>query len=191
MLNEIISDAVLHSLIRQTCDENEVFIDIDNSLLSGGCLSDDNIIIIKLDAYYNSKQMHNPPPSPNCLIVLRCKDGTYNVYIIELRHCNGAKRVKLKDIRQKFETAIFDFVGSKYSHIFSHHKYKIKSVFLWLVADPFCTSGLSKDVFEKKVKGTVYDTYLSMRPLPVLGRLELILPKFPNQSDPYPKISPC
>jgi len=191
MIDSILQDQQLHALVRQACAENGLYVDIDSSLLNGDVLNFDKIIILKPDAYYCSKFMVSPPPSIDYIVVVKCTDETYKLYLIELRDCNGSSLVKRKVIEKKFLTIATDFFEKKFPDIFSKDRYKISSIKLWLVADPFNTATIDQEMYEKKIKGTVIEQYLSMKPISVLGKLALIEPILPYIQKPVPRVMPC
>lgn len=191
MIDAIIQHPVLNNIIRETCSDNGLFVEIDGNLLNNGCLDSERIIILKTDAYYSSHIMHNPPPSVDCIIVVKCQDESYKFYIVELRNCTGTSLIKTGIIEHKFKTIADDFFTKQFPAIFSTKEYSIRSVKLWLVTDPFKTGKLNEEQYKKKIKGSVIEQYLSIKPLRILGKIALITPILPRIEKPYPKITGC
>lgn len=191
IIDLIRNNSDLCGLSREGCSEHAVSVQIDDKLLIDGFVNHEKIIILKMDAYYHSDHMHNPPPSIDCLVIVRCDDGKYNFYLIELRDCKRTKRIRPREIKGKFVTIIDDFIGKRYEDIFVNCFKDVAVVNLWVVTDPLKTCGLSDEEYEKKVKGTVIDAYSSMKPMKVFGKYCLITPILPRQSYPCPVITSC
>lgn len=80
MFNKIQGNDVLYELITVYCSENSIEVCLSEDI------EEDRILIIKPDLYYNSSRMHNPPPSIDCIIIIKCKDNLkYSMNLIELR----------------------------------------------------------------------------------------------------------
>lgn len=190
LFDQIHNHSILGQICRQTCEENNSKVCIDEPLLSNGILDDNKILILKPDAYYNSLVMHNPPPAIDCLIFVKCTSGNYDMYLIELRDCSGSSRISLKEILPKFDTIVNRFFN-EFHDIFELVEHKINSVFLWLVVDPYNTRRLNSNKVNKKILGTVLEQYSSMRPFNIFGKFEIIQPKLPSHDMPSPIIAQC
>ena len=104
MFEAILNDPDLFSLYRAACEENEICIEFSEHL------PDDQYLILKIDAYYHSSRMHNPPRSIDCLIIVQCDTNPcYDFYLIELKNISSPKGFNTTEIREKFNTAIEDF----------------------------------------------------------------------------------
>jgi hypothetical protein len=183
MLEEIYNHPDLFEITRQPCVENGVGGHIARSLLVDGHLDSERVVILKIDAFYDSSRMHNPPPSPDCLVIVRCCDGSYSAYVIELRNVNSVRGVPRKEMLAKFKTALNDFIGERFKDIFwVDGQFRIKVLRLFLVTDPYAVSrrGMTGDDYRKYLKGTALDAFSSMEPLSVGGLVCPVEPILPN-----------
>jgi len=113
MFENILSNSDLFALCRATCEENEARVAFEEKL------REDNYIVLKIDAYYNSLRIHNPPPAIDCLIIVNCEtNDCYDFYLVELRDIKSSKGFDLEKIKQKFATTINDFLGGEFKAIF-------------------------------------------------------------------------
>lgn len=190
MFEAIYADPDLFAITRQHCRENDVGAAVSEELLNEhGDLLHDRVLVLKLDALYSSKNMHNPPPAPDYLIIVKCGDDSYEGYIIELRDTSQMGAVRSKQILPKFRTAVDDFLSTRYRHIFfNDDDIVFKSLKLYLVTDPLRlrSKGLSDAEYKSRIRGTVLDAYASLAPVVVGRRAYLIEPMLPD-----PAVRPC
>lgn len=182
MFDSIINNPELFHLIRQNCSENDVGIDFHNEFITAdGTLDPNKILVLKTDSFYSSKLMHNPPPSIDYLILLKCEElSGYHIYLVELRNTKNTTGVKPGIIRQKFETVINDFLLNKFASFFSTPK--ILKIKCYLVTDPLKirNKGLSEAEIRGYIQGTVLDAYSNLEPLVYKDKILIIEPKLPN-----------
>jgi hypothetical protein len=178
----------LHGLLRGTVRENDIGVTFDNNLLHNGEVDDDSVLIFKIDSYYNSTQMHNPPKSVDYLVVVRCEHNSgFDAYIIELRNVSETSGVKPREIRKKFETVFLDFFV-KFKDEFSIILNNLNSLRLYLVTDPLGlrNKDLSEIEINKRIKDTVIEAFGFLTPFEFLGKPYLIEVKIPD-----PLIAAC
>lgn len=180
MIDAVVSNPELFSLLRATCDDNNICVQICDDLLEGGSLREEVIKIIKIDEYYNSTKMHNPPPSIDCLIIIKTGENQFGLTLIELKNVSSAKYIKPSLIRPKFDTTIQDFLSSRFAEVFMNPLYQIAYFELWLVTNPYRWPPLSEDQYHKKVKGTALELYLSEKPYKFRDKIALIIHKPPD-----------
>ena len=167
------------------CSENNATVEFDSSLLIDNYLNDEKILILKPDNFYHSSRMHNPPPSPDCLILTRCTEKErYALYLIELRDVKDTKGLKYKDIVKKFNTMVNEFFP-EFEAIFSSTDYKIIAFYL-VTTYPKNSSQLSDDEYHSRIAGSALDAYGSQKPLKLFNKAVAIQPK----SSPF-KITSC
>jgi len=112
MFETILLNSDLFGLCRETCEENNARVEFSKQL------AEDNYIVLKVDAYYNSLRIHNPPPSIDCLILVKCDTNEcYDFYLVELRDIKSSKGFEIENIQQKFATTIDDFLNDKFKDI--------------------------------------------------------------------------
>lgn len=79
MLDKITNHPELFGISRQSCEENDIGVRICDELMDNGQLREDAIRILKMDAYYSSKNKHNPPPAIDCLIIIKTGEGAFGL----------------------------------------------------------------------------------------------------------------
>lgn len=190
MFEQIYNDPELFQIIRQQCRENDVGATVSPALLSeGGDLDHSRIIVLKLDSLYSSQNMHNPPPAPDYLVIVKCGDDAYEGYIIELRDTGALGATRASSILPKFRTAVDDFLSQRYRHLFFRGDDVVfKTLKLYLVTDPLGvrSKGLTDDEYKERIRGTTLDAYASIEPVRVGRRALVIEPILPD-----PTIEPC
>ncbi|MDM8521956.1 hypothetical protein QUF80_01155 [Desulfococcaceae bacterium HSG8] len=179
MLDEILQDTELFALCRGECFENDICIEFDE------LLAEDRFLILKTDAYYSSSRMHNPPPSLDCLIVVECETTPcYDFYLIEMKDISSPSGFEIENIRQKFATVIEDFLKNRFGHIFSNPTYCLNKFRLYFVSDACRIKkkfrGITQEAYRKKILGTKYEAFLSLKPFEFRGKKALIDPRLPN-----------
>lgn len=165
MFDNIRNSADLFGVECGSCSENNTAVQFENSLKIGNDLNENLVLILKPDNFYNSNRMANPPPSPDCLILVRCLEKKhYDLYLIELRDVKNSKNLKCVDIEKKFQTMIDQFFVD-YEDIFKQVIYG--SIKFYLVTSYPSGTGID---FEKKVKGCALDAYSSRKPFKFYNR---------------------
>ncbi len=180
MLEAIERNPELFAISVRSCEENNVGVDVCEALLSGTDLNDAIIKILKVDAYYSSLNFATPPKSIDCLIVVKCDSGGYELTLAELRDVKSTRGIKPSDILDKFKTTFVEFMTQDFADIFSNPTYQIVSVRAWLVSDPFNAPHLSDDVYRRKLRGTVLDRFQAEKPFQIHQHVVLIRPMRPN-----------
>jgi hypothetical protein len=190
MFERIYQDPELFAIIRQQCRENDVGATVAAALLDGnGDLNHERVIVLKLDSLYSSQNMHNPPPAPDYLVIVKCAENAYEGYVIELRDSVQTGAVRASQILPKFKTALDDFLSKRYRHIFFNgDEIVFKTLKLYLVTDPLGlrSKGLSEVEYMSRIRGTTLDAYASLDPVIIGDRALLIEPVLPD-----PTIEPC
>jgi len=175
-LEELRNDPILRNFLCYECQENGIAIEVSDQV------SADNLIIIRVDEFYNSLKMGNEtPPSPDCLIVQYCRDNQYVIYVVELKNVGDLKNEPLNGIRSQFETCLLDFMSDRFRQYFYNPSYNFaNSLNLLFISLPREAKSNSKD------RTTRLDNLLAMSPIPFANRKYVIKHKVPN-----PVIQPC
>nr|VFK40471.1 MAG: hypothetical protein BECKTC1821E_GA0114239_100762 [Candidatus Kentron sp. TC] len=161
MFDEIINCPELSGLLRQTCEENDVCVTVCDELIGDdGLLRHDLINILKVDKYYSSSKMHNPPASIDCLIIIKTGDREFGLTLVELKGVSDARGLIPRKIKPKFDTTVCEFLSGRFTDIFERSDFTISYFHLWLVTDPYKWLSMSEGEYRKKVKGTVLEMYL-------------------------------
>lgn len=174
MFDVILTTPELFSISRETCEENNIGIELSNQLLETN-----NFIILKIDAYYNSKRMPDPPPAIDCLIIVKCiKNECYDFYLIELKNLKKIKHLDRKNVEGKFNSTL-NFIEKEFVEVFG--SYCLNRAYFYLVSDvlQLRKCGLTEEQYRKKVKGTKLD-YLQNTIFQFRGKIVYISPELPN-----------
>lgn len=129
LIDNIRESLVLQSYLRDICEDEGICVDINP------VISSKDYIIIKVDDFYNSIDpkflgLEKTPPSPDCLIILKCADNNYSLTIVELRNVQSSKGFTVKEIKEKFETCLNDFMLIRFKEYFDYSYKKINLFFV-------------------------------------------------------------
>lgn len=171
MINKILHSEELEPFISDTCEENNICVNMDESILKT------HYTIIKVDRYYNSLHLGKTPPSVDCLIVLKCRDNDFAIYLVELKNIKSSKNFDIDHIYNKFKSTIENFMAHRFKNIFQNEKrYKIKILYLYFVTCPYGEDEKSR----RKGGTTKLDSLLARNPFKFQGKLYQIKHKIPN-----------
>ncbi|MCP4347036.1 MAG: hypothetical protein GY795_16100 [Desulfobacterales bacterium] len=185
MFDEIFQHPDLFGLTRAGCEENDVGVQISEQL------NEEDFIVLKIDSFYNSLRLTKPPPSVDCLIIVKCNTvAYYDFYLAELKNINSPKHFDINNVVKKFETTIHDFLTLKFPDIFLNDEYCLNNLYLYFVSDVYrikkANPDITKEEYDKKIKGLKIETFLSIKPFEFRGKKALISPLLPN-----PVVSEC
>lgn len=140
--------------ICNTCAENGFSADIHPAI------SSDDVLIIKVDGYFSTQNFRetHPPSAPDCLIIVKCKEGHYDLYIVELKNVSDIDTIGGEDkIREKFNTCLHDYMSNLLGRYFGGDSiYEFGKIQLHLVTNPF------RKKFDVKANLLRYKTQLNM-----------------------------
>ncbi len=123
--------------------------------------------IIKVDKYYNSLNIEKRPPSIDCLIVRECITKGYGLTLVELKKTATAGDIELKNIKEKFETTLYDFIQTKFKTALHVQYSDIKLYFV------------SNIEIHKRDNGLKMDTLINLK-FKFNGSNLMITPRMPN-----------
>jgi len=186
MLEAIELNEQLRQICRESCGENNIQIGICDALVSGGLLDQSLIKILKVDEYYSSKNFSQAPKAIDCMIVVRCESGEFEITLAELRDVKSTKGIPPRDILDKFKTVFHKFMAEDFCEIFADPQHKVKKIEAWLVSDPFNLPQLSVENYRRKVGSTRLDVIQSAKPFSFRGHAVPIRALRPN-----PEICSC
>lgn len=167
MIKRIQSDSKLKKILVDECCENDYSVNFSEKINRN-----EDVAILKVDAYYNTKDFAKPPKSIDCLVVLRCKDGSFSLYLVELRNIRRMKHLKVSQIDTKFKTTVNDFMAKRFLEIFMDEQLNIKDIKAYFVTDPRgAGKGVDQEIFDRKYKGTRLDASLARPLLRFRGRV--------------------
>ena len=121
MIDEIKSHEVLSKYLVDECSEGNSSVSIDSRIKK------EDYVIIKVDSYYNENVRPDTPPSPDCLIIQKCVDGTYGATIVELKDISNSRGFTVDNMLGKFATCIEDFISNRFSDVLfvDYKKFKL------------------------------------------------------------------
>ena len=163
MLERIKSDPVLSRFLIPRCEDEGICVSFDSGI------SAHDYIIIKVDNYYNSLGMSKTPPSPDCLIVLKCRDNGYSLTLVELKGVGNSKGFELANLVGKFRTCLDDFISIRFKDLLFKD---YKDVKLYFVSEI--------DVYKRDI-GLKMDLLINTR-IHYNGKSYLIRPYMPTPS---------
>lgn len=149
MISKINNNRNLRPYCRHDISDEGVVVPVSETL------GEESFVGVKVDDYYNDTiKDNNCPKSVDYVVAVDCSCDSYKLYILELK---GGKRknLKAKDIYEKFESTIQDFLEKRFKDIFCYDAYKYKSVELYLV-NPF-PGGYEKYEDYLKIKSHIKD----------------------------------
>ncbi|NCU32066.1 MAG: hypothetical protein EOM23_03835 [Candidatus Moranbacteria bacterium] len=170
MINAICGNPDLFNILRGTCEEEGVKVAVCPELLIDGEADDSQILILKIDRYYNTQNFAKPPKSIDCLIVIDNKGNRFSLDLLELKSTKYLKRIKFRDIHTKFKTTIENFMKIDFKTIFLSEKYKVIDIELHLVAG----HNFSQEQFRRKIKAPLLDAAQSFKPFEFRGHIKQI-----------------
>jgi hypothetical protein len=99
----------------------------------------DSYVAIDIDEYYHHIGLKTIPAIADILLVAqRLSYKEYNhIYIVEMKNIKKPQHFSVKNIYEKFYTAVEDFMKTKYTDIFMDENYKIERFRLFFVSDVF------------------------------------------------------
>jgi len=131
--------------------------------------------------------MHNPPPSIDCIVLVKCdNDNCYNLFLVELKDINSSDGFNKKNIVSKFKTTIDAFLLNKFRDIFLEEKYC--NFNCYFVTNPYHCGGMTQEEYDRKIhnEGLKLDYFNSIKPFEFQGKVSFIQPILPN-----PMVSEC
>lgn len=177
LLEKIKSNATLSKYLCDQCSENGISLQISNTI------TEDDFLIIKVDDYYNA-EVHPSPASPDCLIVQKCADGRYLIYIVELKDIIDQHGFTLDNMKEKYNTCLDDFMGNRFGDVFHDYNFIIKTIKLYFITDPYGFK--EKPDKQLNMRGHKLDSLMAIR-IPKYFNLHLYI----EHRLPNPTILPC
>jgi hypothetical protein len=126
MIRVIKEHPELRYFAKEDCEENGVECIISRDI------PHDEFVILKPDQFYASAFRASPakiPKAIDCLIVVRCMNGKFRLFLIELK----SGRIDTQDIIDKFETCRTDFLVERFYDIFNAEGVEYESIMSLLI----------------------------------------------------------
>lgn len=111
MINRIKRHPTLSNHLEETCCENGICVTFDEGILPN------SYVIIKVDKFYNGLKLgKKTPASIDCLIVRKCKQSGYGLTLVELKNIASGKGFDIANMKEKFETTLYDFIKNRFKN---------------------------------------------------------------------------
>lgn len=129
MIQTIVNEKSFRGCLHHKIEDEGVGVSVDSRL------TQDQYIGIKVDDYYTSLHQKVIPKAVDFVVAVDCECDSYVLYVMEMKGVKNPSSTK--DIQEKFDTTINDFLQNRYKNIFLDSKYKYKDVFLYLVTTAY------------------------------------------------------
>ena len=123
LFREIKENIDLSKIICEQCEDEGIGITIDPRI------AQNDVLILKVDDFYNSLTIEKRPPSPDCFILVQCESGGFKLTIVELKNIDI---FTVNDIVQKFKTCLDDFMTIRFADYFDFDYQKIELILVSL-----------------------------------------------------------
>ena len=164
MINKIKSHRVLSKFIEDSCCENEIYISFDKDVLP------ETYAIIKVDNYYNSLKLgKKTPASIDCLIIRECIKTGFGLTLVELKKVETGKGFQIENMRQKYETTLYDFIKRRFKNTLDINYKEVKIYFV------------SKQELYKRDLGLKMEVLINLK-FKFNNKTLMIKPEMPNPS---------
>lgn len=179
MIQTIVDEKSLKGCLYYKIEDEGVEATIDSGLTK------EQYVGIKVDDYYAGLHQKVIPMSVDFVVPVDCECNSYVLYVLEMK---GVKNPpSTKEIHEKFNTTMYDFLQNRYKDVFLNPKYKYKNVFLYLVTTAY-KKAVELGSFKKyeelmskmKAKDTLFtDSKLSAKPYIFRGKAYYIQREVP------------
>jgi type IV secretory pathway VirD2 relaxase len=133
MVKKIKTDALLSQFLTNNLLENDVGVIINKDM------PQDSFVAISIDEYYHHIGLKTIPAIADILLVAQklSQRDQHHIYIVEMKNISSPHSFTVKNIYDKFYTAVEDFMKIKHADIFMNNNYKIERFKLYFVSDAY------------------------------------------------------
>jgi hypothetical protein len=111
-IERVKQDPALAPYICERCEEEGIGVTIHPDL------TEDQYVIVSIDAFYEAQKMSNTPASADCLILQECENIGFCIFVVELKSQNTSEGLTVQNLRAKFETSWNDFMALRFKEHF-------------------------------------------------------------------------
>jgi hypothetical protein len=176
LIHNLLNHQELVDFLCAECRENNVGVNFS------AAISPSDYLIIRIDAYFQQHLRERIPAGIDCLIVQRCANNDYKLYLVELKKIADLGGHNLNHIRSKFQNCFDVFMSDKFRDYFYDLNINFTSIQLIFVS----TTNENKNRKDKFQKNTRLDALLAMRPCRFANKLYAI-----SFEEPDPLVMPC
>ncbi|MGB1243284.1 MAG: hypothetical protein ACPG49_12225 [Chitinophagales bacterium] len=121
LIENLKNEELLKDFIKESCEDEGICIAIEEGVEKV------DLLVIKPDEYYNSLKIEKRPASVDCMVIQRCKENHFHIYLIELKNVKNLRGVKKEkdNLREKFETCLMDFIRGRFREHFVKEEFEI------------------------------------------------------------------
>jgi len=178
MLDKIKTNEQLIQFLTSDLLENEIGVIINEDM------PQDSYVAIDIDEYYHHIGLKTIPAIADILLVAQrlSQKEQHHIYIVEMKNIRKPQHFNVKNIYEKFHTAIEDFMKAKYADIFMDDNYKVERFKLFFVSDVFRLKnrGWSEDQIRSFLSETKIMAFQSMSFLQYRNFKAIIEYQLPN-----------
>jgi len=171
LINLLNEDEILQEYIKPECEDEGLCVDFEETI------DRNTTLVLKVDDFYNDFNIADRPASVDCLIIQFCSENNYKLFLIELKNVERAQKIDRKNLREKFETTLYDFMSNRFRSYFYREVFDLKIELI------LCAGKLQNDNSFKSYK---LDFLLGLKPFRFDGKLIGI-----NGLPPTPIIKSC
>lgn len=135
MIRQIKTNRELVPYLCSEIQDEGIHVEIDQKL------TEEKYAVVKVDDFYNGLHLSVIPKSIDFLAAVDCECDAYLLYLLELKNVKNPKFLIMKDIHEKFQNTIEDFMSNRFRDIFLNDRYKYKDIKLYLVSDAYGLQG--------------------------------------------------
>ena len=144
----------------------------------------DSYVAIDIDEYYHHIGLETIPAIADILLVAQkiSQKKQHHIYIVEMKNIKSPRSFNVRNIYEKFHTAVEDFMKAKYADIFMDENYKVERFRLFFVSDAFRLKnrGWSEEQIRSFLNETKIMAFQSMNFLQYRNFKAIIEYKLPN-----------
>jgi hypothetical protein len=133
MLNELNAKSELVPFFTKDLLENNV------GVIVNGEMPKDSYVAIDIDEYYHHTGPTPTPAIADVLLVAQklSQREQHQIYIVEMKNISSPHGFIVKNIYEKFRTAIEDFMKIRYADVFMDENYQVEKFRLFFVSDAY------------------------------------------------------
>lgn len=174
---EINKDEKFSPFIEDEIREHGAWVDIDEAYYLDGALDLSKVSNLAVDDFFNAQGLESTPASIDNLFVID-RGGKYSVYMVELKDVASSSRICLDNVGGKFCKTISELIDGVASAYYAENSKKVIDVNLWLVSPVFAFMRHGQDIthYDKKIRGTLVERLLLMKPYRVFNKIARLQP---------------
>jgi len=162
MLDKIMAKNQLAKFLTNHLQENGVGVIIHEAM------PQESYVAIDIDKYYHNIGLEIIPAIADILLIAQrlSQKEQHHIYIVEMKNIKSPHGFSVKNIYEKFNTAIENFMKTKYKDIFMDENYKVERFRLFFVSDAYRLKkrGMNDEQIRSFLLETKIMAFSSMRP---------------------------